>query len=337
MRLLFFILLVLDVISARELPYEDTLPYNDQLRYYLDGREYRIDGKFYSYDFNKNGSIDYNDWIYMSNQKAYRLFGIKGDIQNPFGWEPIDLPRDFQSRASFEGYFVFIDYPFDTIDPYRSRAMSWVYVDKGGRIYKLLGKWGRYFRFLLLEGIEIEKKKGTLKFLTWGLSKRLEGEKSQKSAFEAKDAYFGYQKLEGVWTKFIFFSYPGKIRRWRYDGRMVVLPSGKVIAYSSLFLDIAGFIGFRTKYIDLSPYYRNRYDIVDLTQKTYDLTSFLRFKTRGREIEEIVREGVVAPKFSQWEAPKSVMRIFDYYRGCPLVEVEEGAKKGLFMLCKISD
>jgi hypothetical protein len=49
--------------------------YIDSLIEYLGGKNFPINGKFYSYDFNRNGKIDYNDWIYIDygTNKAARL------------------------------------------------------------------------------------------------------------------------------------------------------------------------------------------------------------------------------------------------------------------------
>ncbi len=133
MKKLFFSILLISALFSRELPFPWVV-YEDQIRYYLDGRSYEIDGKFYSYDFDGDGIIFYDDWIYISqNGSIYRLFGVNPTSNNRFGWQEIELPQDFQTKGEFQGYFIYINYPND-----RDHTYSWIYIKRNGNIYKLL-------------------------------------------------------------------------------------------------------------------------------------------------------------------------------------------------------
>ncbi len=133
MKKLVFSILLISALFSRELPFPWVV-YEDQIRYYLDGKTYEIDGKFYSYDFDSDGKIDYNDWLYISKGgSVYRLFGIEPTNKNRFGWQAIELPQDFRIKGEFQGYYLFIDYPNDN-----ERIYSWIYMSKNGNIYKLI-------------------------------------------------------------------------------------------------------------------------------------------------------------------------------------------------------
>gem|GEM_PF-1064501 len=128
--------------------------YVDSLVNYLKGKSFTVDGKYFTYDFNKNNVIDYNDWIYIAkNNEIYRLLGKTPTEQDPFGWQPLsNLPADLDTNKP-AGYFIFINMPLDK-ELTGTNAFSWVYVpnetDDG---YKLMGATPNHrFDYLDIDG-----------------------------------------------------------------------------------------------------------------------------------------------------------------------------------------
>ncbi len=122
-------------------------PYYPKLLNYLHNKTFAIKGKFYMYDFNKNGKIEYNDWIYLDieHNKQYRLLAIPSQINNAFGFkeiEPVSLPQ------KPNGYFVFINYKEE------DSKFSWIYITYDEhKAYKLMGATTKgYFRYLDIDG-----------------------------------------------------------------------------------------------------------------------------------------------------------------------------------------
>ncbi len=114
--------------------------YVQGLKNYLASKEFSINGLFYMYDFNHNGKIERNDWLYItndSNHRAYQLMGKPPTATDAFGWLPLSsIPADLD-RNKPSGYFVFINFPKDK-EFYGTNAFSWVYVSSG-KTYKLMG------------------------------------------------------------------------------------------------------------------------------------------------------------------------------------------------------
>ena len=109
--------------------------YIQELTKFLTNQELPVNGEFFAYDFNKNGKIEYNDWIYLTipNQKAFRLLAVTPTPNNAFGFAPIATPKDMPTSP--DGYFIKISFPLDSDDKF-----SWVYVThKEGKVYKLMG------------------------------------------------------------------------------------------------------------------------------------------------------------------------------------------------------
>ncbi len=199
MKKLLFSILLISALFSRELPFPWVV-YEDQIRYYLDSRSYEIDGKFYSYDFDNNGKIDYNDWIYISKSGSiYRLFGTETSYENKFGWQEIKLPQDFEIKGNFQGYYIFIDYPND-----KEKIYSWIYVNKNKNIYKLMGKK----RLTNLSFTHIQNLKAFIKEnkILFALPLPQEnGKVSYKDALllprDLGSYYIGYQKPIGCWQE----------------------------------------------------------------------------------------------------------------------------------------
>ena len=86
-----------------------------------------INGKFYQYDFNDDGSIAPNDWIYISsNGRKYRLLGATPTNSNPFGWKSINITP--QGKPLF--YFIH----------YGKGPFEWIVISSDGKkVFKLDG------------------------------------------------------------------------------------------------------------------------------------------------------------------------------------------------------
>ncbi|SMC08264.1 hypothetical protein [Nitratiruptor tergarcus] len=99
---------------------------------------FAVNGFFYLYDFNKNGQIERNDWIYYSNdsKKSYRLLGVQPTSDNAFGWQQLaSLPQDMDELPT--GFFIYLGFYGD-----ESTAFSWIYVPNRSEpfeVYKLMG------------------------------------------------------------------------------------------------------------------------------------------------------------------------------------------------------
>ncbi len=108
--------------------------YLHELKAYLTSKEFNVDGMMYSYDFNGNGYIEYNEWVYVSQKsgKKYRLLGTTPTEHNAFGFTEINVSLQ---NFSPDGYFSFINFPEDA-----DKRFSWVYASTTtGKIHKLMG------------------------------------------------------------------------------------------------------------------------------------------------------------------------------------------------------
>ncbi len=112
--------------------------YYDALYCFILSKQWDIDGKFYQYDFEKNG-YDYNDWLYLTKDgRAYRLLGVEPTSNNAFGWQALEsVPSDITKEA---GYFINLRFSGD-----RDSRFSWLYVSTDGRVYKLMGADSNHF------------------------------------------------------------------------------------------------------------------------------------------------------------------------------------------------
>ena len=109
--------------------------YIQELKQYLMTNSFAINGEFYPYDFEHDGTIDPNDWVYISvpTGSAYRLLATTPTEDNAFGFASVTAPSDLPDEP--DGYFVRIDFPLDT-----DSRFSWVYAKKStGNVYKLMG------------------------------------------------------------------------------------------------------------------------------------------------------------------------------------------------------
>ena len=111
--------------------------YVKELKAYLTAKAFRVDGMMYRYDFNQNGEIEYNDWVYVSRSgRKYRLLGTTPSANNAFGFAPVDVSLQGYTP---DGYFSYIGFPHDS-----DRRFSWIYL-QGGQIYKLMGADENHF------------------------------------------------------------------------------------------------------------------------------------------------------------------------------------------------
>ncbi len=108
--------------------------YVKELKAYMTAKLFDIKGVMYTYDFNRDGFISYNEWVYesMVTGRTYRLLGTTPTSQNNFGFVPVDVNL---SGYTPQGYFIFLDFPGDS-----KRIFSWAYLSaSSGRVYKLMG------------------------------------------------------------------------------------------------------------------------------------------------------------------------------------------------------
>ena len=123
--------------------------YVKELKAYMTAKPFDIKGVMYTYDFDGNGLISYNEWVYesMVTGRTYRLLSTTPTPQNNFGFAPVDVNL---SGCAPQGYFIFLDFPGDS-----KRIFSWAYLSAlSGRIYKLMGATPNHrFDYLRLEDL----------------------------------------------------------------------------------------------------------------------------------------------------------------------------------------
>ncbi|BCD61525.1 hypothetical protein NitYY0826_C0380 [Nitratiruptor sp. YY08-26] len=123
--------------------------YKNALYNYLQSHQLKINGKFYKYDFEHDGKIDANDWLYVaSNEESYRLMGNTPSSKDPFGWQKVTI----NPQGAPDGYFIYLkDFSLDK-EEQGTDAFSWVYVSNN-KVYKLMGATQDHqFRYLDLNG-----------------------------------------------------------------------------------------------------------------------------------------------------------------------------------------
>lgn len=121
--------------------------YISELYSHIISRSWHINGKFYKYDFEKDGAYGFNDWLYISDHnRPYRLLGEEPTENDKFGWKELDtIPNDLPEVS---GYFVYIGFSRD------DSRFSWLYITKKMNIYKLMGAdpVTHFFQYLDLDG-----------------------------------------------------------------------------------------------------------------------------------------------------------------------------------------
>ncbi|MRI58136.1 MAG: hypothetical protein C6H99_01370 [Epsilonproteobacteria bacterium] len=113
--------------------------YVKELISYLQNSEFTIDGRYYMYDFNHNGKIEANDWLFVaSNGEPYQLFGDPQNGIGDFKWKKLDsIPQDID-LAHPSALFSFINFPLDQ-ERYHTNAYSWIVIANND-VYKLMDK-----------------------------------------------------------------------------------------------------------------------------------------------------------------------------------------------------
>ncbi len=130
--------------------------YIDSLLGFLNGKSFTPNGLFYMYDFNKNGKIERNDWVYITNDVnhiPFRLMGKTPTDKDPFGWQRLSTIPAGLHIDNPNGYFILIQFPKDK-QLFGSYAFSWLYVTKDSLAsYKLMGaKPDHSFDYLDVDG-----------------------------------------------------------------------------------------------------------------------------------------------------------------------------------------
>ncbi|BCD62958.1 hypothetical protein NitYY0826_C1846 [Nitratiruptor sp. YY08-26] len=119
--------------------------YVKELKSYLTSRDFCINGILYTYDFDHDGYIEDNEWIYVSmrTNNKYRMLGTKPTSNNMFGFQKIDIEL---KNSEPRGYFTFINFQQDN-----DRKLSWIFLSaKTGIVYKLIGATEEHrFKYLL--------------------------------------------------------------------------------------------------------------------------------------------------------------------------------------------
>jgi len=123
--------------------------YIKELKAYLTAKPFEIKGIMYTYDFNNDDLISYNEWVYESavTGRTYRLLGTTPTPDNNFGFAPVEVNL---SDCTPQGYFIFINFPRD-----QKKIFSWVYLSAiSGKVYKLMGATPQHrFDYLALEDL----------------------------------------------------------------------------------------------------------------------------------------------------------------------------------------
>ncbi|NPA03720.1 MAG: hypothetical protein GXO61_02555 [Epsilonproteobacteria bacterium] len=121
--------------------------YIKDLKAYLTSRCFTLNGALYRYDFDKDGVLEYNDWVYESivTGQTYRLLGEVPTKNNPFGFKIVEVDT---SNLTPLGYFSFIDFPKD-----EDRRFSWIYLFGDSKVAKLMGTNStNFFDYLFIDG-----------------------------------------------------------------------------------------------------------------------------------------------------------------------------------------
>ncbi len=164
------------------------LHYTDSLLYFLDQKEFPIQGEVYRC----MGRFIYHS---LETDKYYEAQEAPITKDNPFGWKEITLKGTDNMGLCLEGYFLFIDFPYD---PKNYRSYSWILVDRDLYSFKKLigadpkGGFRWYTDKAWNSRVVISRSGNTLSFKTRGLS-------FPYYFFYQKGYYFGYQPLAGNW------------------------------------------------------------------------------------------------------------------------------------------
>ncbi len=121
--------------------------YLKELKAYLSSKPFALKGAMYTYDFDGDGYIGYNEWIYESLQsgKTYRLLGTEPSENNAFGFYEVDV--DLKGLVPL-GYFAFINFDMD-----EDKRFSWIYLSSDGKVAKLMGVNATgFFDYLYVDG-----------------------------------------------------------------------------------------------------------------------------------------------------------------------------------------
>ncbi len=113
--------------------------YVQELTNYLQSKAFNIDGYYYMYDFNHNGQIEANDWLFITpTGEAFQLFGDPQNGIGDFKWKALEsVPQDV-NLSNPNALFSFINFPLDE-ERYHTNAYSWVVITNNN-VYKLMGK-----------------------------------------------------------------------------------------------------------------------------------------------------------------------------------------------------
>ena len=164
------------------------LHYSDSLLYFLDQKSFQILGEVYTC----MGRFIYHS---IKTNRYYEAQENPITEDNPFGWKEITLKGKDNMDLCLEGYFLFIDFPYD---PKNYRSYSWILVDRDLQYFKKLigadpkGGFRWYADEAWTRRALISRNGDTLSFKIRGLS-------CSVYFLYQRGYYFGYQPLAGNW------------------------------------------------------------------------------------------------------------------------------------------
>ncbi len=192
--MLFFVCVSL---MGRELPFS-WIPYEDQVRYYLDGRSYKSVAKLYRYG---------RRWYRVDDRVR-----VYNPLHGDFEWD-FHLPKDFEKKRVFMGDIIEVElekeehcYQEPIILHNQRLSYRFHIVVKDGRVFQIIHIPQEESReelvLLPFEGIEAKKEKENFLFLTYGLSVVPQQPTKSLPLLDVEELgklYFGYQRFSGEW------------------------------------------------------------------------------------------------------------------------------------------
>ncbi|GEM_PF-4211072 len=142
MKILFLVLFATVVFAVG-------VDYVKSLKAYLTSKGFEVYGELFQYDFDKDGKIDYNDWILLSlkDKKLYRIEGRRPQSSNPLGLTPVNGIKLDITQPS--GYLIKSLFPLD------APGNSYLYLSlKSAKVYKILSAdRNGFLKYLLLNSM----------------------------------------------------------------------------------------------------------------------------------------------------------------------------------------
>ena len=255
----------------------------DLREYLVQKSVFDVAGEFYMYDFEGDGKIDLNDWMFVAtNGQAFRLLGKTPTPDDVFGWQKLPYRPAVQGEPN--GYFVYIGMPGD------DSRFSWIYVTNR-QVYKLAGANADHsLRYMDFDGDgrpdPVEGIKATVLDNKVLIEPVISG--SQAPAVAISSEYRGWYRLTG-----------GEYANTDYCYR-----GGKV-----------------TFYIDTSDYTSNGYRVTGLTNTGESITG-LYITKEGKLYGEAIDEEYIVTRWSGEVIGRKIVGTYDTEEGACYGEFE---------------